>query len=421
MTIFYRDIISQIGLYLSLSDLFNTSLTCKKFHSALCNNKTFWKSRYLQDFGSKKEKDIDWKKKYHKEFRCNVWIFGGQLGLNPVINFTPKRIPNLKAKYVACGAHHFSIIDHKNRVRVFEYPFDEISIISKIKAKYIACGDTTTVVIDQKNNVLIVQNNIAYLPSHTYTSHTKILKIPNLKAKSVDCNGDNIKVIDLENKVWKIEDGYINIFSGLIKTNIYFVVEYNIFDEDQNILTIPPLDDSIYRINARSNYPNSPYKIPCLIVTENREFSLYFGHDTTDNSKHISVACRYRETLVINQKNDMWRYPDAELSNADRCVTPPIQIHDIKAKSIACGSAHTMIVDHKGNIFAYGNNDYGQLGLEDYDRPYSDFSEMAKIPGFKAEMVACADYYTVIIGHKVKNDNLILHSNKCLPFPPFTH
>nr|QBK86534.1 MAG: F-box and regulator of chromosome condensation repeat protein [Marseillevirus LCMAC102] len=406
MTIFYRDIISQIGLYLSLSDLLNTSLTCKKFHSALCNNKTFWKSRYLQDFGGKKEKDIDWKKKYCKNFSCNVWIFGGQHGVNPIRSFTPKRLPNLRAKYVACGAYYTMIIDHKNNVWKFKLNHTPKKL-PRVKAKYISCGNYTAI-IDKKNNVLL----FGWL-------NKEIVKIPNLKAKSVDCKNDYTIVIDLKDKVWRIEPGCINdrLAADFVKTKNIPIV--TIDQEDQRLLLDRCQDlavNDIYCIQWFSDHPNSLYNIPCLIVIEDCEFSLYHGHDTTDDSKHISVAYRYNQTIVINKKNDLWRY-STDLSNADRCVAPPIQIHDLKAKSIACGGMHTIIVDHEGNAFAYGDNDYGQLGLGEFwhakNHPlglnYSNFSERKKIPGLKAEMVACGDCYTVIIGHKVKNDNLILH------------
>ena len=43
----------------------------------------------------------------------------------------------------------------------------------------------------------------------------------------------------------------------------------------------------------------------------------------------------------------------------------PTQIPNIKAKVVSCGNYHTMIIDLNNNVWAFGYNDYGQLGLGD--------------------------------------------------------
>nr|QBK86490.1 MAG: regulator of chromosome condensation protein [Marseillevirus LCMAC102] len=50
-----------------------------------------------------------------------MWVFGnnvfGQLGLGDKVNrLTPIKIPDLKAKFVACGGNHTAVINQDNNV-----------------------------------------------------------------------------------------------------------------------------------------------------------------------------------------------------------------------------------------------------------------------------------------------------------------
>lgn len=46
---------------------------------------------------------------------------------------------------------------------------------------------------------------------------------------------------------------------------------------------------------------------------------------------------------------------------------------------VACGENHVIALDAKGDVFAWGGNQYGQLGLGDY----KNRSEPTKISAFK--------------------------------------
>ena len=57
------------------------------------------------------------------------------------------------------------------------------------------------------------------------------------------------------------------------------------------------------------------------------------------------------------------------------CVTAPIRLQTlerVKIVKIAAGNSHSMCLDSEGNVWAFGQNEMGQLGLGKYEKPESD-------------------------------------------------
>ena len=55
----------------------------------------------------------------------------------------------------------------------------------------------------------------------------------------------------------------------------------------------------------------------------------------------------------------------------------PTKILNIVAKSVSCGDFHTVIIDMNNEVWSFGNNRYGELGLCDYIKRNTP----TKIPG----------------------------------------
>ena len=49
----------------------------------------------------------------------------------------------------------------------------------------------------------------------------------------------------------------------------------------------------------------------------------------------------------------------------EKICSPKSLSFDILIASVSCGSRHTLILSHKGEVFSIGCNSYGQLGLND--------------------------------------------------------
>jgi alpha-tubulin suppressor-like RCC1 family protein len=82
------------------------------------------------------------------------------------------------------------------------------------------------------------------------------------------------------------------------------------------------------------------------------------------------------------------------MDNQDRNV--PTLIPNIKASQIAAGLGHSFIIDLENNVYAFGFNDVGQLGLGDIEKRYVP----TLIPNIKAKQVAAGSGYSFIIGFR---------------------
>ena len=109
------------------------------------------------------------------------------------------------------------------------------------------------------------------------------------------------------------------------------------------------------------------------------------------------VACGGGHTIIIDKEENVWAFGDNEhgqlgLGNEiNRKI--PTKIPNIKAKSVACGYLHTMIIDKNENVWTFGINTSGQLGLGDV----MDRLIPTQIQNIKAKKVTCGNYHTIII------------------------
>ena len=73
----------------------------------------------------------------------------------------------------------------------------------------------------------------------------------------------------------------------------------------------------------------------------------------------------------------------------------PTKIPNIIAKSVSYGNFHTVIIDMNNDIWSFGWNCYGHLGLG--DNIYIYINTPTKIPNISAKYVSCGYFHTVII------------------------
>ena len=52
-------------------------------------------------------------------------------------------------------------------------------------------------------------------------------------------------------------------------------------------------------------------------------------------------------------------------SNEACVVLPKSLSFDILIAQVACGASHTLLLSAKGEVFGFGSNEFGQLGLND--------------------------------------------------------
>ena len=121
-------------------------------------------------------------------------------------------------------------------------------------------------------------------------------------------------------------------------------------------------------------------------------------------------------TLAIDFQNNVWKIGTNEYENEGDMFltiakyridsTTPIKIENLKAREISTGQFHSIIIDDQNNVYTFGSNESGQLGLgDDQNR-----NKATQIPKIKAKQVAAGGSHTVLIDED--NNVLTFGNNK---------
>ena len=133
-----------------------------------------------------------------------------------------------------------------------------------------------------------------------------------------------------------------------------------------------------------------------LLCKSDRFWRAKFKHDFGFNPQVTRLNPKSLEEIYLNQ-GKIWvfgynKYGQLGLGdNIDRNI--PTKIPNIYAKSVSCGTDHTVIIDINNEVWSFGKNEYGQLGLRDN----IDRNIPTKIAGIFAKSVSCGFSHTILI------------------------
>jgi len=339
-------IIFWIALKLPLKDLFNLCKVNRRIHSLLCNNEYFWQRRFVKDFGEPDCNIISsWKEEYMNKLMNRVWTFGnnqyGQLGLGDHISQDFPTGPlitedgtQLKAKDISAGCNHTIIISEHHEVYVFGSNWrgqlglgdtkDRLTPtrIPNLKAKAVSAGDEHTVVIDLEGNVWVFgDNRKGQLGLGEWVTRKNPTRIPDLKAKAVSAGFGHTVIIDLDDNVWVFGDNW----EGQLG-----------------------LGDRKLR-KTRTQIPGLKAK---------------------------AVSAGGSHTVIIDPEGFVWIFGQNSsgqlgLGNGEKPIqTTPVKIPNLKAQAVSAGGFHTMVIAPDYSVWAFGNNNFRQLGLSECANHY---------------------------------------------------
>ena len=126
-----------------------------------------------------------------------------------------------------------------------------------------------------------------------------------------------------------------------------------------------------------------------------------YGIARHPNIRVKSVSCGELHTVLIDLNDEIWVFGAngyGQLGIGSSVLSQPIPVPLLvegkifKAKSVACGGNSTMLIDLNGNLWGFGRNDYGQLGVGDNSNKYTPIMISEKI-----RSVACGEFHTVLI------------------------
>ena len=82
------------------------------------------------------------------------------------------------------------------------------------------------------------------------------------------------------------------------------------------------------------------------------------------------IICGYEHTFILKESGELLAYglnDNGQLGLGDYCNRniPTLLMEDNEIRQIVCGKHHTFILKNSGELFAFGSGQYGQLGLGD--------------------------------------------------------
>ena len=271
-----------------------------------------------------------------------------------------------------------------NVQRIKCYIMHNIKQLGDFKAKYIATSGEHTAIIDLDNNIWTFGDNTwgqLGLGDNLYKEN--LTKIENLKAKQISLSKYHTVILDMENNVWVCG---LNKFGQLglgdskdryIPTQIIGLKAHQILAKEEYTLFID-LENNI-RVCGRA-YTN----IPVVKFSGMKVKQISAGHS------HI---------VMIDMKNNVLTYGrgwfgELGLGILDvfGCIDFPKHIA-LKAQQIFASDNSTVVIDMENNVWAFGHNRYGRLGLGDEN----DRNIPTKILNIKARKIIMRDYATAII------------------------
>lgn len=319
-----NEIIYNIAInYLELLDIFNLTMTCKRFNNLIYKDDKFWRSICIRDLKcDEKECEKDWKNLYKSYL--DTWYIGC---LNNYCKYVPEQIDKIKVKKIAAGLTHSVFLDYNNNIWIcgenkhgniglgHANPMLTPTLLKDYKAIDIAAAKNNTIFIDLQNNAWVLGfNDYGQLGlRHTYCTNSPT-KISNIKAKKIYCGEYHSLIIDVDYNVW---------ITGSNKDGQLGLGDY----EDRRILT------QIKNIKA----------------------------------KNASIG--YNHTIIIDLYNNVWVFGnnnEGKLGlgdNLDRNI--PTLLPYLKAKRVSAGYSSSYLIDMEDNLWAFGDNSQGQLGTYD--------------------------------------------------------
>ncbi|PIA60479.1 hypothetical protein AQUCO_00300167v1 [Aquilegia coerulea] len=116
------------------------------------------------------------------------------------------------------------------------------------------------------------------------------------------------------------------------------------------------------------------------------------------------VATGLWHTVCISTEGDVYAFGGNQFgqlgTGADQAETLPrvleaLNMEDKNAKVVSCGARHTAVITDDGNVFCWGWNKYGQLGLGDViDR---NVPSQVPMDGRLPKNVACGWWHTLVL------------------------
>ena len=379
-----------------------------------------------------------------------IWGCGsnwcGELGLGDNIDYTLTflqiNIDNVKKIY--SGGEHTIIIKNDNTVWCCGYngagqlglgdrnnrtTFTQVPNMDNVKD--VICGDSCTFIIKNDNTVWCCgYNGNGQLGLGDYNNRNTFTQVPNMdNVKDVICGDSFTFIIKNDNTVWCCGyngDGQLGLGDRNIRTTFTQVPNMdNVKDVIcgdsctfiiKNDNTVWCCGDNSYGQLGLGDYNNrttftkidyiSTVGLKCIRALDETTVMIFndgTAYFTGDNCYNMSGL---HQSLNASNKR-INKFTKYELPNEFDNCNILINNEMINVEHGTCGYSHEVLISEDGRIFIRGNNEYGQLGLGDYDNreDYIELDESIKhIKAFKEVTVIKKHGKYYVAGKYVGNE-----------------
>ena len=282
----------------------------------------------------------------------------------------------------------------------------------KVTRKYedIEAGENATFAIDKKGDLWYSGFSSHGDPngkgSLSSTQFTKMIEGKNLKEIKCGIRDDHFFALDNENNLYAWgHNAYGQIGNGIKNNANYEITEIKtdgkLFKEVANQDTLSRAideDGNIWVWGARTlgNGTNGTTGTP-IKLNVNTTFKKISAGGTSTNAWNCTIAIDINGNLW-SWGNNSWGQLGLEKSVKESLVPQEINTENTKFKEISAGEYHVLAIDESGNIWSWGDNSYTQLGriLEGTEKQ-SNVPTMLNTNGIKFSQVSAGEYQSLAI------------------------
>ena len=112
--------------------------------------------------------------------------------------------------------------------------------------------------------------------------------------------------------------------------------------------------------------------------TWSRRWLEFSSHMIKSNTPIIGMDIGSTHTLAVNSKGKLFAwgsnmYGQCGGDTKGKSEVTKVNLGKVRIKQVACGDVHSLAIDYDGNLYSWGGNIHGQLGNGNYkniEKPY---------------------------------------------------